>query len=348
MVTYRWPVVASLGAVLALGGAAPSATGLAPLLGPRLARADSTRLAEARRAIEDVRYDRAEELLGAALRDGGNAPETVQEIYKLAASTAVVLGKEELGEQYYRRLLSLNPRATLDEGVAPKLKRPFVAAQAHVNAHGALRARTRRAGDTVEIVVENDPLTMVTAVALRGARGKAARLSPEGRAVIELEPGKHEDDARLVLLDELGNQLQVLPVPAAEVALPAPPPGAPPSEAGAARPSLLRSWWLWTVPAGVSLGVGVVTGLQSRQASQDLDDLLASPAPYYSDAEELRQRSRQRATIANISFAAAGVFAIVAGVMLIQQPAGKKPAATALLPMLGGDGSVGVSLSGHL
>lgn len=342
---YRWLVVASLGAGLGSGAISALAPTLAPGLG--LARADSPRLAEARRAIEEVRYDRAEELLGAALRDGGNSPETVQEIYKLAASTAVVLGKEELGEQYYRRLLSLDPKARLDEGVAPKLKRPFIVAQAHVNAHGALRARTRRAGDNVEIVVENDPLAMVTAVALRGARGDAARLSPEGRAVIALDPGKNEDDARLVLLDELGNQLQVLPVPAAEVAMPAPPPTAEPA-ADEARPGLLRSWWFWTVPAGLSLGVGVVTGLQSQQASEDLDALLRSPAPYYGDAEELRNRSRQRATIANISFAAAGVFAVVAGVMLLQRPSGKKAPATALVPTLGADGSVGVSLSGQL
>lgn len=346
---YRWLVVASLGVgVLGVAPAPRLELGLDLRLGLGVARADSPRLAEARRAIEEVRYDRAEELLGAALRDGGNAPETMLEIYKLAASAAVVLGKEELGEQYYRRLLSLDPKATLDEGLAPKLKRPFIAAQAHVNAHGALRARTRRAAENVEIVVENDPLAMVTAVALRGAKGKPERLSPEGRAVLTLDPKKNEDDARLVLLDELGNQLQVLPVPAAEVTLPDPPPTAARTEESAGKPSLFGRWWFWTVPAGAALGVGVVTGLQSRQASADLDELLKQPAPYYSDAEALRDRSRQRATIANVSFAAAGVFAIVAGVLLVKSSGDAKPASTALVPSIGGDGSFGVALSGQL
>lgn len=330
---YRWLVVASVGFVLSLGGSA---------------RADSARLAEARRAVEEVRYDRAEELLGAALRDGGNAPETMLEIYKLAAITAVVLGKEELAEQYYRRLLSLDPKAKLDEGVAPKFKRPFAAAQAHVNAHGALRVRTRRADRAVEVVIDSDPLSMVAAVALHdgGGDGKPARFTPERRAVVPLG----DDDAggeggELVLLDELGNELQALPVPAAEVVLPEPPAR---KERPSAKPSFLRTWWIWTIPATASLGVGIVTGLQSQQASADLDALLRTPNPYYGQADYLKRLSRQRATIANISFAAAGVFAIVAGVMLVTRPSDKKPPATALAPMLGGDGTVGVSLSGAL
>jgi hypothetical protein len=343
MVKSRWFVVASLGVGLSLG---------AGLLGPAPARADSPRLAEARRAIEEVRYDRAEELLGAALRDGGNSPETMLELYKLAASTAVVLGKDELAEQYYRRLLSLDPKATLDEGLAPKLKRPFVAAQAHVNAHGGLRARTRRADDAVEVVIESDPLSMVAAVALRGATGKPARFTPEGRAVVELGDdgdGERGEDAReLVLLDELGNQLQRLPVPAAERELPPDPREPEDRWEPSPKRSLLRTWWFWTIPATASLGVGIVTGLQSREASADLDALLASPAPFFGDAEALRKRSRERATIANVSFAAAGVFAIVAGVMLVTQSDDAKPASTALVPTLGGDGSFGVSLSGQL
>lgn len=351
MVKFRSLVVAAgLGMALGVGW---SAAATEPARADRQQERGTTKLAEARRAADELRYDRAQELLGEALREGGSSPDTMVRIYELAASTAVVLGKDELGELYYRRLLCIDPKADLEAGLAPKFKRPFAAARAYVSAHGALRSRARRTGDAVEILVESDPLAMVASVALArgGEIGSGVALDPSRRAKLAnpASPGAggaaSDDDLQVVLVDEFGNQLQLAPVPAETAALDLT--AATPGE-GSRRegPSALRTWWLWTIPAAASLGVGVVTGLQSQQASDDLDALLRQPSPHYDEAEDLRQRSRSRATIANVSFGAAGVFTAVALILLATRP-DAPPATTALAP-LGPDGSLGLSWSGAL
>ncbi len=344
----------------ALFGASLAALALA-VATPRPAAADSDRLAKARRAVDEVRYSEAQELLSAALRDGGNSPEATIELYALAASTAIVLGKDDLGELYYRRLLSLDPDAKLEAGLAPKFKRAFTAAQAYVSAQGALRVRTRRVSAGVEVAIESDPLAMVAFVALRSAR-RTTRLDPDRRAVLAISADDDGDDERLLLIDEHGNQLRALPVPDAEGRITnggggskeggAGGSGADPSGSTArfeddGEPSLLRTWWVWTIPSAVALGAGVGFGLQSRADASSLDDLLDGPDPYYDEAEALRDSSRRNATLANVSFAAAGAFAIVAGIMLATRWS-PGAASTALVPAVGRDGSVGLVLSGSL
>ncbi len=353
MVTSRSlvPAIVAVAAVVAIGWAA------APAHAEPAAHAEPDRLAAARRAIDDVRYDRAQELLGEALRQGGSSPEEMIEIYALAASTAVVLDKEDLGELYYRRLLCIDPKANLDADLAPKFRRAFAAARAYVSAHGALRVRTRRQGDTIEVVVESDPLAMVSAISLRGADAET-RLDSERRAVLPLpdDSGDEAGGLELLVLDELGNHLQVLPLPDGrpttrrDLAAPARPTGE-----AADRPSFLRTWWIWTIPAAASLAVGIGAGLQSQSAGDELDDLLGSGRPfYYQEADELRARSRRYATVANVSFGAAGVFALVAGIMLATRPSPDRASGasgasgTALSPMLRQDGAVGLVFSGNL
>lgn len=351
MVKFRSLVVA-VGLGMGLGGGL-CALAAAPARADRDDRASpgagsTPKLAEARRAADELRYDRAQELLGEALREGKSSPDTMVRIYELAASTAVVLGNDELAELYYRRLLCIDPRADLEAGLAPKFKRPFAAARAYVSAHGALRSRARRSGDSVEIFVESDPLARVAAVALArgGEVGRGVALDPSRRARLPIPEaeGGEASELRLLLVDEFGNQLQLAPVPAETAASELTASG-PPAAAGSR--SFLRTWWIWTIPAAASLGVGLAAGLQSQQASDDLDALLRRPNPHYDEAEDLRQRSRSRATLANVSFGAAGVLTAVALIMLATRPDAPPASATALAPV-GPDGSLGLSLSGPL
>ena len=86
----------------------------------RAADADSTKLDEARAAIESVRYDDARALLEDALQNGGNSPAELTEIYRLSASTAIVLGQRALADTYFRSWLALDPQASLPIGAATK------------------------------------------------------------------------------------------------------------------------------------------------------------------------------------------------------------------------------------
>ncbi|MCP6280625.1 hypothetical protein NL459_28785, partial [Klebsiella pneumoniae] len=80
-------------------------------------------------------------LLVEALKQGGNRPEELVEIYRLSGATAAVLGPPELAEQYYRRMLALAPDAVLPPDASPRLREPFVAAQAYMAAQQRFDAR---------------------------------------------------------------------------------------------------------------------------------------------------------------------------------------------------------------
>jgi hypothetical protein len=195
MVSRAAPLIALL---LALSAAIP-------------AYADSPKLVDARRAVEAVDYEAARRLLLEALRDGDNSPAAVGEIYRLSARAAIVLGERDLAEQYYRRWLAIDPAAALPGDTAPKLREPFVAAQAYIAAHGRLVARASRTS-TGEIDVElvADPLAMARAAAALGA-GRSTPVPFGGNRKAHLA-----SSTRVAIVDDTGNrllELDVAPVP---------------------------------------------------------------------------------------------------------------------------------------
>lgn len=191
------------------------------------AHADSPKLDQARKAIDDVRFDEAQRLLVGALNDGGNSTAAVREIYRLSASTALVLGQREVGEQYYRRWLALDAGAAVGADVAPKLREPFEAAQAYIAAHGRLTATaTWRSATELEVSV-SEPFTMAASAMTAGGQPVAlstehrARLSPSGTSPVTV-----------VIVDDHANHLLELqtapparqePIPAAAVPVPSVP-----------------------------------------------------------------------------------------------------------------------------
>ncbi len=178
------------------------------------AHADSPKLEQARRAIDEVRFDDAQRLLVGALAEGGNSPAAVREIYKLSASTAVVLGQREVGEQNYRRWLALDASASIGADVAPKLREPFEAAQAYIAAHGRLAATATRVSASDLDIVVTDPLAMAVSATIIGSRPvplsteRRARLAPSGAGTV-----------RVAVLDDHGNRLLELQTAAAPVAV---------------------------------------------------------------------------------------------------------------------------------
>ena len=291
---------------------------LAIVLAAASARADSPRLAEARRAVAAVDYDTARRLLVEALHDGDNSPAAMSEIYRLSARAAVVLDQRDLAEQYYRRWLAIDPDAALPPDTAPKLREPFVAAQAYIAAHGRLRARAQRtpAGEIdVELLV--DPLAMAHAAAAidpidapasppaavtappppgprRGARSPV-RFGSERR--VHLAAG-----ARVAILDDTGNRLLELePEPAAAPATSA---AAPPASTAAPSPAATplsptdtppwtQRWTTWAIPTGVfalgAAGFGIAAIASYGRAHQITGD---SGQYFLSDAEANVRRGR--------------------------------------------------------
>jgi len=225
---------------------------------PATAHADSAKIGEAKHALDEVRYDDAQRLLVAAIKEGGNSAAAMKEVYELSASTAVVLGQADAGEQYYRRWLALDPSAQLPDSVSPKLRAPFVAAQAAMAAKGAIAISASQVDHDVEVSIVSDPLAMVRgACAIAG--GATVPFDAQGHARLATEP-------RVAVCDESNNRLVEVnvsvPVPQ-PVRLPPPPPPTliVPHHSWIARPS---TWYLLGgvgVPASlILLGLTLQSG----------------------------------------------------------------------------------------
>jgi hypothetical protein len=284
-------------------------------------RADQATLREARRVVEeDVRYDRAQELLVTALHQGDNGPDDLAAIYELAGVAAVVLGQREVGEQYFRRLLALRPGARLPAHTAPKILEPFTAAQAHMAAVGSLRVAVR-ASAASELVVEvaADPLGMVAGatVGYRGGDGETGSVRGEMPAPIAVTLPGGATATSVEIIDEYGNRLHELPPPPVPARrddgdgrldrdgrLDPPPPGEP-------APSLFVRWPTWAIAAGVSGAVGLGFAIDGKRSRDRLEQILANPEDhFFGEAEAARTRWKRDTTIANIAFVTSGVLAV--------------------------------------
>ena len=294
-----------------------------------VAHADSPKLARARQAIDAVKYDDAQTLLVDALKDGGNSPAAVAEIYRLSASTAVVLDRRDLAEQYYRRWLALDPAATLSSDLAPKIREPFVKAQAYMNAHGRLVAKVTRTASAITVRIENDPLDMASAATL--GTGTPVKLDGDARAAFQSTAG-----TEVAILDEYGNRLVELEVPAAAAA-------AVPEvrrETRTREVSLLRRGKVWTIAAGVTLGGGLVLGYLANREDDDVQRLATNSNMHsFADWQSARDRRDRYALVANSLFIATGALAATAAIMFATQPS-----ETVIVPAASSDG-VGVTIT---
>ena len=355
--------------------------GLLGLLAALPARADSPKLVDARRAVEAVDYEAARRLLLEALRDGDNSPAAVGEIYRLSARTAIVLGERDLAEQYYRRWLAIDPAAVLPGDTAPKLREPFVAAQAYIAAHGRLLARAERtASGEIDVELVADPLAMAHAAAALGA-GRIHSIPFGGDHKAHLVAG-----TRIAVVDDAGNrllELDVAPAPAGARA-------GPESSASAGRdgdrstarqadarsngqgdgdtsaePRLwTRRWTTWAVPTGV---FGVVTGAFGLAALSSYQDAQSSTSKsgqfHLSDAQDHVRRGRTFTWITIGGGAVTLAFAIPTAIFFLKEHglggtsvggknlrgknlSGTSSAGTTVVPTVG-DGHAGLAFVGQ-
>jgi hypothetical protein len=277
------------------------AAALAVIAVASTARADSPKLAEAKRAVDEVRFDDARRLLVEAVNEGSNSPAALGQIYELSASTAIVLNQRELAEQYYRRWLALEPAAKLAEGVSPKLAEAFVAAQAYMAAHGKLVVRAdRRSPTEIDVTAVSDPLAMATAAVIDLAGSEPATFDAEHRARV-VTPAS--SDARVLVLDEHGNHVaELVAAPFVETRQP----DRVPEQPEETRP-FSRRWTTWGVPAAAFLVAGAVFGTIALDEQHELDDAIGhSGQHFFGDVDGDHKTIRRNATI-GIALGSVGV-----------------------------------------
>jgi hypothetical protein len=299
--------VALLTVVLTLGLAAA----------PALAQ-ENAKLAQARRELDALQYDKARDSLAAALAAGDSGPAQVQEIHRLAGEVAAALGDAKGATEHFKRLLALDPNAQPKAGASPKITQPFDAARAWFKGKAPLRVSLvvdpGGAEPTIAIQVESDPLKMVRAAraVLRAADGRESTLEAGGVAPYALVvPGGGRFEGKAAVVDEHGNRLVEMDVVVEPVATPVTKRGG-----GGGRPLYAR-WWLWAGVMGAAGATGVIFGLRVLDAQDELDALNADSMNHqFSEAQEIEDRGRRDALIANISFGVAGVAAVAAGYCL--------------------------------
>jgi hypothetical protein len=301
------------------------------VLASGVARAENPHLARARVELDQLRFDEARSSLATALRSGGSTPDEIAEIYRLSGQVAAALGDVAEAENSFRRFLALSPGATLPAGTSPKITAPFSAAQAKMQGSPPLAVRLEGEPGwplVVRVVVESDPMSMIAGAEIEwwveGEEPRRATESGDGPIDVPI-PLAEQPGARILVrgtaIDRFGNHLRevgrdepiVVWQPSGR-----PPVEEPPVETTRSRPFYARSYTWAAVTIGF-LGIGTYYAFKVRSTQDELDDIEANPLEHdYSEWVDVKERGEREALIANITFGAAGAFAIVTTILLVR------------------------------
>lgn len=103
------------------------------------------------------------------------------------------------------------------------------------------------------------------------------------------------------------------------------------------RPIYKRAWLYTGLVTAGAAAAGIVFGLQSKAAVEDVDRLNSTSSMHnFSDAQALVDRAESRATLANISFIAAGVAGGITLYLMVRGGGQSPQSAAALAPTAGG------------
>ncbi|ACY18937.1 hypothetical protein [Haliangium ochraceum] len=318
---------------------------------------ESPHLAEAREAMDSLEYERALKLLEKALASGDNDPAATREIHRALGEVQASLGRRAEAEVHFRQLLALDADADIGEGISPKIRIPFDAAQEYLATRGQveLRCDGDAAENQVAVRVDNDPVDIVAGarVFYRAAddpAGEPQMIEERGRGSQRLTlPSAGGVEFTCAAIDEYGNRLLEIGSWEQPLRMQESAPVVVSEETGSSTPIYGR-WWLWGSAAVVAGGVGGYFGYQVSQDQAELDELNQNSAEHdFAEAEAVAERGERNALIANIAIGAAGVFAAASVIALIVDHESDEPqrdeGVSALSPMLlPGGGGFTVSL----
>ncbi len=173
-------------------------------------------LEAAERAYLEVDFEQTLEHASAALQAGGHEPDRLGRIYELLGVSAAALGDVDGAREFFERMLAVDPDATPDDTVPPRLRAPYL------EARGTISARSDQLGvevglDRVRAAVRvalRDPFNMARLIRVHARlEGSAEYTSLESRAQPEVfAPLPGSDTADRVeywveVLDAYGNKL---------------------------------------------------------------------------------------------------------------------------------------------
>lgn len=307
---------------------------------PAIAHAQSgpALLAQAQAALDELQYEDAAALLDRAWRAGGNRPDDLVQLFRLTGQVAVTLGNDADAELAFRRLLALDPDATLPDGTSPKIAARLDAARATMSKPLGVKIGEPAGQRVLHLEVVSDPLNMIAGAHIRYRDGRGVERIQETRGSGPLTlPIAPSTQVQVDVLDEHGNILVTESFTTRSLAPePRKPRGPAPTRPVSVDPpdSPFHTRPLTWAAAAAGIGaVGLFFGLRSESAQDELDQLNRnSPAHDFRDALAVEGRLRRDTLIANIGFAAAGATAVVAAVLWLREPRPDRAAIPALTP----------------
>jgi hypothetical protein len=160
----------------------------------------------------DSEHDEARDALETALRAGHHGRADTVRIYKLAGEVAAALGDPAAAEQYFTRMLVLDPAARPRRVYAPAVGPAFDRAMKVASQRGALRVRVQQrpqGGVLLEVVA--DPLGMVAAAwaHYQDAEGidREVLIPSGGKTVLPMADKPVDQPVEVGVTDEFGNRL---------------------------------------------------------------------------------------------------------------------------------------------
>jgi hypothetical protein len=272
---------------------------------------ESAKLEQANKALEQLNYPEAQQLLLEVVQSGkATSEELAQAYFNIGVIEAGLDHDVEATDAFYIALM-LKPDLLFPAGGSPKIRQRLNEARSRVTEVGVLEARTSVKGGVLDVEVRNDPLKLVKRVEVVMTRadgdvGKATLEKGSMRAEVESDV----KSIKVIFYDESGNQLKTIDVDPAKA-------GAGPVNGGGENPSVWQSWGLWAGVAGALAVGGTYFIMESSSLQGDIDDEQNKPAPDVTRVSRLED-SRDRVGLYGIvGLSAAGAAAVTAGALLL-------------------------------
>ncbi len=294
-------------------------------------------LADARKAVEESDYLRAQPALVSALEAGTASPDELAEIYRLTGIVEGALGNEDAAEKAFSKWLALDPDGALPPGTSPKIMRPLAAAQELVSKKEPLSAKAETAHDppSVTLVVASDPLKMIVGAKVYfitdGKPEETLEADGKKKVTIELGTGKRIE-LRLHAVDRYGNRVVELGTKDAPIVIASSGKETKidPKDRGLLvgtkvapaepRPWYFQ-WWVWGTATVVATGVGGYFAWRTNSDLDRLDYLNANSLVHrWSEAQEVEDSARRNLLVTNIAAGTAGAFAIGTAILFLTRP----------------------------
>lgn len=316
------------------------------------------RLIEARKLIDDLEMETALKALDAADKTEGNDRATVLEILQLQGIAFGTLGKEAKTRDSFRKLLVLDPAASLPQDLPPRVRTPFFEAREWAAANGPITVTggvNLEGGlvQAVKVLVDKDLLRLARTVRFHlELDGKKSTLdapivSGKAEAPVQKEGVTWWAEAlsdRKGVLFNVGSEEKPRrdgEVHALVASAPLQLDTSGPVSGGWRRPT----GFVLLGAGAVAAGIGVVLGVQSGAARARLtgatrDDQGRVTGITQAEAGPLEAGANSQATIANVLFGVGGALGAAGVVLVIMGPSEQPTVALSPAP-------TGVFLSGH-